>query len=53
MVRISIYVHICVVKIYMKNMVRNYWDYLVNVDDFNKYPIPPIYNNKLNKIDLS
>lgn len=25
---------------------KNYWDNLVNVDDFNKYPTPPIYNNK-------
>ena len=28
---------------------KNYWDNLVNVEDFNKYPIPPIYNNKYNE----
>ena len=24
---------------------KNYWDKLVNIEDFNKYPTPPIYNN--------
>ena len=28
---------------------KNYWDNLVNIEDFNKYPTPPIYNNNLNK----
>lgn len=28
---------------------KNYWDNLVNIEDFNKYPIPPIYNNKYNE----
>ena len=41
--RISIYVHICVN--HMKNMEKLLKN-LVNVNNFNKYPMPPIYNNK-------
>ena len=36
---------------------NNYWDNVVNIEDFNKYPIPPIYNNinhnKKFNIDIS
>lgn len=28
---------------------KNYWDYVENIEDFNKYPTPPIYNNKYNE----
>lgn len=34
---------------------KNYWDYLVNKEDFNKYPTPPIYSKKQEyfKLDIS
>ena len=34
---------------------NNYWDSVVNLEDFNKYPIPVLYKNNIKKfkIDIS
>ena len=34
---------------------NNYWDSVVNLEDFNKYPIPVLYTNNIKKfkIDIS
>ena len=32
---------------------KNYWDSVVNLEDFNKYPIPVLYTNNIKKFKIN